>query len=404
MGELEITPCAAANAPQPQSAAFADVAGGEPGGRQAAAVVFRAEPWIDQLDGASNRGWTNPHVVLERRSVPSPAAGQLLIRLLRVGICGTDLHLLETRPDGRIRCSSPFTIPAEGRVIGHEGVGVVAAVGPDTPLWHAGDLACLESILVCGECVPCRRGMFNQCARASLLGLQTDGLFQEWVVVPSRLAHRVNDLAGSPAERDGLACVEPAAVAFLACQNARVAPADHVLVIGGGPIGYLAALLARQVFGAARVTLSEPMRLRREFARLACDVTVTPEELHAAATRFDVVIEAAGALPVIDSLLPRLKPNSRIVLLARTGTPLEIHQVDELITKGVTISGSRGHLGGAFAAVIELIRCGKLDLRQVVTRVVPGWNGLVRALEDPARLVREECKVIADLEEEAVVG
>ena len=194
--------------------------------------------------------------------------------------------------------------------------------------------------------------------------------------------------------------MEPAAVAFLACQQAGLAPGDHVLVLGGGPIGYLAALLARQVFGAADVCLSEPQAVRRELARQACDSAVTPAELAMGTATFDVVIEASGALSQLDSLLPRLRANSRIVLLARTGTPLAITRVDELITKAITMRGSRGHLGGAFGAVLELVRRGRLDLRQVVTRVVTGLDGLVAALRDPGQIVRSECKVVADLEGE----
>ncbi|MFN5530281.1 MAG: hypothetical protein ACK5F7_06895, partial [Planctomycetaceae bacterium] len=136
----------------------------------------------------------------------------------------------------------------------------------------------------------------------------------------------------------------------------------------------------------------------RELARQACDRVVTPEELDRGTESFDVVIEAAGALSVIDTLLPRLRPNSRIVLLARTGTPLAITRVDEIITKAITLCGSRGHLGGAFGAVLELMRRGRLDLRQVVTRVVSGLDGLATALRDPGQIVRDECKVVADLE------
>lgn len=370
----------------------------EPQTPTTAAIVLRAEPWTATDGSESRTGWKVPRVRLESRPVPAPGVGELSIRMLRLGICGTDIHLLETNSDGQIRCTSPFSIPTQGRVIGHEGLGIVEQVGPGLAGWQPGDFASLESIVTCGDCPACRRGHFNQCTQAALVGLQRDGLFCERVVVPARLAHQVNDLAGSPAERDGLACVEPAAVAFLACQQARLTPGDHVLVLGGGPIGYLAALLARQVFGAATVCLSEPQAFRRELARQACDRVVTPEELDRGTESFDVVIEAAGALSVIDTLLPRLRPNSRIVLLARTGTPLAITRVDEIITKAITLCGSRGHLGGAFGAVLELMRRGRLDLRQVVTRVVSGLDGLATALRDPGQIVRAECKVVADLE------
>lgn len=362
-------------------------------------LVYAADSVALSTTISGNR-FCNPRLRLESRPLQTLRAGTLRIRMLRVGVCGTDLHLLEQGTDGLIRCTSPLTIPADGRIIGHEGVGVVEEVGPGVDSFEVGDVVCCESIVTCGVCKPCRRGSFNQCEASLLLGLEMDGLFATWADVPSRIVHQVSDLADSATSLNGLACVEPAAVAFLACQNAKIHPGDSVLVLGGGPIGYFTALLAGQMFGASRVCLSEPGEFRRNFASEVAETTVQPEEVAGLGQTFDVLIEAAGALSSIDPLLETMRPNGRIVLLARTGVSLVITRVDELITKSLTVVGSRGHLGGAFDAVLELMRSGRLDLRQVVTRSVVGLADLMEALKDPAGIVARDCKVVVDLSAE----
>jgi threonine 3-dehydrogenase len=348
---------------------------------------------------ARAKRYRDPRISIESRPLNELKPGHLRVRMLRVGICGTDLHLVEQNSEGFILCTSPMIIPADGRIIGHEGVGVVEAVGPGSGMWAPGDVICCESIIVCGTCPRCRRGSFNQCDQAKLLGLEQDGLFTERADIPARLAHRVNDLARSAAALDGLACVEPAAVSLLACQNARVSPGDSVLVLGGGPIGYFAALLARRFFGASHVCVSDPSGNRRDFAGSVCDVVIDPEQLPSVSRPIDVVIEAAGALDQLDPLLARMNGNGRLVLLARTESSLTITSVHHLISKSLHLIGSRGHLGGAFDAILNLARDGRLDLQQVVTRVVSGLDGLSAALLDPAGLVANDCKVIAELGE-----
>jgi (R,R)-butanediol dehydrogenase / meso-butanediol dehydrogenase / diacetyl reductase len=367
--------------------------------RQSQSLLLRADLAPDCTEHSHTTRYRNPRVSVESRPLAPLAPGHLRLRMLRVGICGTDLHLLEQSADGLIRCTSPVFIPEDGRIIGHEGIGVVEVVGPESGHLVRGDIVCCESITTCGICPRCRRGNFNQCDQAKLIGLEQDGLFAEWADIPARVAHCVNDLATSKAILSGLACVEPAAVAFLACQNARVSPGDSVLVLGGGPIGYYAAHLANKVFGASYVCLSEPSDFRRDFARKVCDAVTTPEELPYLRRRFDVVIEAAGALEQLDQLLPRINGNGRIVLLARTAANLAITGVHYLISKSLHVIGSRGHLGGAFDAILSLTREGRLDLRQVVTRVISGLDEMSDVLRDPEGLVASECKVIAELSE-----
>ena len=117
--------------------------------------------------------------------------------------------------------------------------------------------------------------------RARLLGLEKDGLFGAVVDLPSMLTHDVGAMADSDVGLRAAACVEPAGVAYVACENTRVAGGDVVVVFGAGPIGALAALLSKVVFGAARVYVVEPIAFRREFVRRWCDRAYDLEEFFA---------------------------------------------------------------------------------------------------------------------------
>jgi threonine dehydrogenase-like Zn-dependent dehydrogenase len=290
-------------------------------------------------------------------------------------------------------------IASHGRIIGHEAVAVVTDAGTDDLPFSRGDVVCFESIVTCKRCRMCRQGNFNQCEKSRLVGLELDGLFTEFADVPASLAHCVNDLAGSDRDLEALACVEPAAVSYLACHNARINPGDSVVVLGAGPIGYYAALIAKTLFGAASVCVSEVSEFRREFVQRVSDQAVPPEVLHESDDQVDVLIDAAGAMSDVNRLIPRMYGNGRIVLLARTGQSLHIEHVDHVISKALRIIGSRGQLGGAFGTVLNLMRNGRIDPHLAVTRVVNGFDELATALQDPGRIVASDCKVVANLAE-----
>ena len=169
------------------------------------------------------------------------------------------------------------------------------------------------------------------------------------------------------------------------------------MIFGAGPIGAIAALLARFAFGAAAITVVEPLAARRALVQRWADHVADRVEASADAAPIDVVVECSGVLDNIDRVVERLAPNARVVLLARQGAPLTVRRVDHLITNHVAILGARGHLGGAMADVLRLVRAGRLPLAEVVTGVVDGLDALRRALEAPAELARTECKLLARL-------
>ncbi len=345
-----------------------------------------------------------PRLSIQQRTLKPLAPGWLRIRMLYAGICGTEVHLVQAGENGYVRSSAPALIPAQGRVIGHEGVGEILACGENTPGWQAGQAVAFESIHSCGQCRSCRRGAFNQCRQAALLGMEMDGLFGTVVDVPARLANPIGKLAATPSGLQAAACLEPAGVAWVACERADLHGGENILIFGGGPIGIYCAMLAREMFGAAHIHLIDPVACRRELASRWCTTAASVQETDwASHPDFDAVFEASGCLDNIGAVFRHVGANGNIVLLARSGSSMQLNAVDHLITQGISIHGSRGHLGGAFERLIALQAAGKLKLESVVTSVIGAENGkdpldaLLNLLQNPGRIVNQQCKVLVKL-------
>src|SRR3954467_6694996 len=155
-------------------------------------------------------------------SEPSPAPGEALVRVLRIGVCGTDLHAFAGRQPF-------FNYP---RILGHElGVEVIAP-GSDPHGLKPGDRCSVEPYLNCGRCIACRRGKPNCCAELKVLGVHIDGGMRPLITVPARKLHRSAKL-----DYDQLALIETLGIGAHAVERAEVKKKDFVLVIGAGPIG-----------------------------------------------------------------------------------------------------------------------------------------------------------------------
>lgn len=188
----------------------------------------------------------------ERDAPAAPRAGHALLRVRRVGICGTDLHAYRGR--------QPFF--AYPRVLGHE-LGVeIAALGPDTdaPGLAVGMNCAVEPYLSCGNCPACRRGKTNCCRSLQVLGVHIDGGMCEWIEVPVALLHPSTLLS-----TDALALVEMLCIGAHAIRRAAPQPDEKTLVIGAGPIGLATAQFAR--LAGADVAVMELSPNRLEFAR-----------------------------------------------------------------------------------------------------------------------------------------
>ena len=188
-------------------------------------------------------------VVRDAPAPPPPGRGQVILHPAYVGICGTDLLVLH----GRHAVSPPL-------VIGHEVAGIVGQVGAGVEDLAPGDRVALNPVTPCGECPRCRRGAFNICDRAQVIGFRLPGAAQTALTVPARQLHRLPEAL----RLDQAAMAEPMAVAVHAV--ATLPDLEKVLVIGGGTIGLciVSVLTAR---GAGHITLVEPVAAKRELAR-----------------------------------------------------------------------------------------------------------------------------------------
>lgn len=354
----------------------------------------------EPMPGVENPGphqlYRNPRLAVEEREAGELKPDEIRVEMMYAGICGTDVHLVEKTPDtGYIRSSAPAEIPSAGRCIGHEGVGRVLETGRDVRNVKAGAYVTFESIIVCHFCDVCRKGQFNQCRNAKLLGLEKNGLFGSVVDVPAMLAHDITHIVKSDIDLRAMACVEPAGVAYVACQNSCIKGGDVVVIFGGGPIGLFSALLSKSIFGASLVYIVEPIEFRRKFALSWCDRVYDVEEFFRSPPEYvDVVIEASGAMENVNRIFRRLNANARVIFLARSGYPLKLDALDHMITNAITLRGSRGHLCGAFSDILRLYQQDRIPLNEVVTDVVDGLEALCDLLKTPEKILSTNCKVL----------
>jgi threonine dehydrogenase-like Zn-dependent dehydrogenase len=194
------------------------------------------------------------------------------------------------------------------------------------------------------------------------------------------------------------ACLEPAGVAYLACLNARIKPGERVAVLGAGPIGLLTVMLCKLAFGASTVCLVEPLDFRREFANQWADICLTPDQFMENSHQFEVIIDAAGDLELVAKALNKMSAGGRIGLLARNGQTLTLDKIDLLITRNLSIFGSRGHLGGLYEQLARLYLSGRLPMHLVITKLIHGLDDLSQHIIHPQTVVQDNCKVMCELD------
>ena len=209
---------------------------------------------------------------LESRPVPVPSPGEVVVRVLACGICGTDLRVYGG--------THPEFPPGTARVPGHEIAAKVHLVGARVSGVTEGDYLFLAPNIGCGHCAACRVGRENRCLNFEAVGITRDGGFAEYMVVPERAVARGNMLP-APVEIEPwtLTVVEPLAAVLRGQKACRTSPGDFVAVYGAGPIGIL-HVLAAKVAGAKRVLVSEPNEMRRVQAlAFGADVVVDPRSV-----------------------------------------------------------------------------------------------------------------------------
>jgi L-idonate 5-dehydrogenase len=309
-------------------------------------------------------------VRLERRPTAPPASGMVLVHPKRMGICGSDVHYYRHGSVGAFVPSRPF-------VLGHEAVGVVAAIGEGIAGLAVGDRVAIDPSQPCRVCRACTTGRYNLCARMVYLGSAsttppTDGVFQERVVVPAACCHRVPDTLD-----DGRAAlIEPLAVALHALRQGGGVEGATLLVTGGGTIGQLVVMAAR-AYGAELVTLSEPAQARRSCAlRHGADSAFEPgDERLARQARgllgggFDVVVEASGAPPALCQALALARPGGTVVQVGTLPSEVSL-PANQVMVRELRLVGSF-RFANVFGSAIALASAGRVALDALITHTLP---------------------------------
>jgi 2-desacetyl-2-hydroxyethyl bacteriochlorophyllide A dehydrogenase len=308
---------------------------------------------------------------LEQCAVPELRPGQILLRVRRAGICGSDLHYYR---DGY--CAA--FVPTRPFILGHEAVAQVAAVADDVKGLTVGTRVVVNPARACGFCDFCKNGRGNLCQSTVFLGSAstkppTDGLFAEFAVV------RADQCFVVPSQLDdGLAALmEPLAVALHAVRRAGTVSGKSVLVLGAGPIGTLVLITAR-AYGAGPVAVTEIVPARRkkalEFgAEAALDPTAAPFVQQArdlGGKGCDIIFEASGSPAALRQGFELVRPGGSIVQIGTLGTediPLPANQV--MVSEAQYIGSFR--YGNVFGEAIRLAASGRVDLRPLVSEILP---------------------------------
>ena len=347
--------------------------------------------------------WRHPRVELRSVLDPTPRPHEVVLRVRACGICGSDLHLLETDADGYTRYPGLTRLPV---ILGHEFAGEVVEVGREVQGLRVGDRVAVEQMVWCGACDPCRMGFPNHCVALEEIGFTVDGAYAEYIAVPERQCWRIDALLERYPEATAwelAATCEPTAVAYHALfeRAGGFRPGAFVVVYGAGPIG-LACLGLVQVAGAARVIAFDPYPKRRELALAAgADWALDPREAcpHRVVLELtggvgaDVQVEASGALAqTLPEMEQSLAVNGKIVVIGRASHAVPLF-LERLQRRRGQIFGAQGHVGhGNFPSVIRLLAAGRLPNARWITARYPLTQG--KEVLAALRARRDEGKVL----------
>jgi len=295
------------------------------------------------------------NVEISERPEPSAAPAHVVLDVVAAGICGTDLHIY----DGEYASLPPVTM-------GHEVSGVVAELGEGVDdAWRGARVVTETYFSTCGRCMFCRGGRINLCPERRSIGSFVDGGFAPRLHVPARNLHRIPDwLDGRVA-----AMTEPLACCCQSLLNPeRVGAGDGVLVVGPGPIGLLAAQVARAAGGDVHVrgTPRDAARLDAA-ARLGFTTSTTDD---GPAGDFDVVVECSGHEAGMTFALESARRGARYVQIGLAGKPVSV-PVDLVCFRELTVTSGNASTPASWERALELIGDRRVDLEPLFSGAVP---------------------------------
>jgi 2-desacetyl-2-hydroxyethyl bacteriochlorophyllide A dehydrogenase len=317
--------------------------------------------------------------------VSPPGAGEVQVAVHYTGICGTDLHVLHGNMDHRV------TLPA---VVGHEMSGRVAAIGEGVQGWAVGDAVTVMPLSWCGDCPACAAGHEHICQNLDFIGIDSQGSMQNvWNVPAGTLVRLPEQLSLQNA-----ALVEPTAVAVHDVARAELTDGESAVVVGGGPVGLLVAVVARA--SGARVLLAEVDSHRRSVAEGAgfevCDPSQTDLAAHVeewtAGAGAAVVFEVSGSQPGLTSAVASLAVRGRLVVIGIHSAPREM-DLHRIFWRELSIVGARVYRREDFERAVQLLADSVVPADVLISAVEPlasadraftllGTGGVMKVLVD----------------------
>jgi threonine 3-dehydrogenase len=304
--------------------------------------------------------------VLKDVPVPTIRDNEVLIKVSRAGVCGTDVHIHEWDDWAKGRCKPPFTV-------GHEFAGTVVEVGQLVTDVHLNDRVTAEGHIVCGRCHLCRTGNSHVCPNTRIIGVDRDGCFAEYIAMPAGNVWHLDD--NIPFEIGGIH--DPMGNAFHTALTAEI-PGNTVLITGCGPIGIFAVGICVAA-GASCVIASDVNPRRLELARaMGANAAVHPDQVAEAVRKatdglgVDVVLEMAGVPAAVHQAFKEVRVGGRVQMLGIPAKPMEINLATEIIFKGVTVYGVVGRrMYDTWIQMTQFLRSGKFDPTPVITHRFP---------------------------------
>ncbi len=303
---------------------------------------------------------------------PEPGEHEVLVRVAACGICGSDVHGY----DG----SSGRRIPPI--VMGHEAAGSIEAVGSGVANFRPGDRVTFDSTVYCGECAFCLRGEANLCNQREVIGVscgdyRRNGAFAEYIAVPERILYKLPNKMSYPEA----AMLEAVSVALHAVKVSGVKKGETVLVVGAGMIGLLTMQAARAA-GCARVMIADIDETRLNLAELlgATEALYGTGGLIAEAALqrtggagVDVVFDAVGRGRTVLESIESVRKGGTVTLIGNISPEVAI-PLQKVVSRQLRLQGSAAS-AGEYAAAIELVSSGRIQVRPLISAVAPLEEG-----------------------------
>jgi 2-desacetyl-2-hydroxyethyl bacteriochlorophyllide A dehydrogenase len=289
---------------------------------------------------------------------PTRKEGEALVRIRRIGICGTDLHAY--------RGNQPFF--SYPRVLGHELSGVIEAIGENPYELQEGDQVSFIPYMECGECIACRNGKTNCCTDMKVLGVHMDGGMSEWLTVPADHLMKTNGLT-----LDQSAVIEPLSIGAHAIRRSAIAEGEFALVIGAGPIGLGVMAFAKQK-GAKVIAMDvneERLAFCRDWANVDYIVNAleNPSEKLAEITNGEmptVVFDATGSTRSMMDSFKYPAHGGRLIFVGLVKSDIAFND-PEFHKKELTLMGSRNATREDFDYVMNVVQSGGVDIEAYIT-------------------------------------